>query len=141
MKFLLQASLILLTVMGGTAGVEASTDAASVKEPSVQTVSDADAQAADEPQITLYMTDWCGYCRKTERLLESLDVTYKAVDIEKVPGARAEKQRFQPRCGVPVTVIGEQSVCGFSEGKIRQMVAKLKNETKDAAAAASVAER
>ena len=90
---------------------------------------DTDSENNDGPaasQITLYVTDWCGYCRKTERLLNELEVAYETVDVEKVPGARAEKNRVKPGCGVPVVVIADESVCGYAENKIREMVEGLK---------------
>ncbi len=76
--------------------------------------------------VTVYVTDWCGYCRKTERLLNELEVDFETVDVEKVPGARAEKNRVQPGCGVPVVVVAEESVCGYAEDRIRDMVEELK---------------
>ena len=106
-----------------------STSTSSVSTASSDEDAPPKAAEAEAPQIKLYMTDWCGFCRKTESLLKSLEVEYEAIDIEKVPGAREEKNRHQPRCGVPVTVIAEQSICGFSEQKIRQMVQDLKKES------------
>ena len=87
----------------------------------------AEGEEASPVGVTVYVTDWCGYCRKTERLLNELEVDYETVDIEKVPGARAEKNRVQPGCGVPVVVVAEESVCGYAEGRIRALVEELKD--------------
>ena len=37
--------------------------------------------------ITMYSADWCGYCVRSKRLLDSLQVSYEIIDVESVPGA------------------------------------------------------
>jgi len=32
--------------------------------------------------ITMYSADWCGDCRRSKRLLDSLDVKYSLIDVE-----------------------------------------------------------
>lgn len=32
--------------------------------------------------ITMYSADWCGDCRRSKRLLDSLNVKYKLIDVE-----------------------------------------------------------
>lgn len=41
-------------------------------------------------QITMYSADWCGDCRRSKRLLDSLNVQYELIDLEADPSA-AEK--------------------------------------------------
>ncbi len=41
-------------------------------------------------QITMYSADWCGDCRRSKRLLDSLNVQYELIDVEADPTA-AEK--------------------------------------------------
>ncbi|CAB4337960.1 unannotated protein [freshwater metagenome] len=33
-------------------------------------------------EITMYAADWCGDCRRSKRLLESLGVKYNLIDVE-----------------------------------------------------------
>ncbi len=33
-------------------------------------------------EITMYSADWCGDCRRSKRLLDSLDVKYNLIDVE-----------------------------------------------------------
>ena len=37
--------------------------------------------------ITMYSADWCGDCRRSKRLMDSLDVEYTIVDVEADPSA------------------------------------------------------
>jgi mycoredoxin len=41
-------------------------------------------------EITMYGAEWCGDCRRSQRLLNELGVEYNYINIEEVPGA-AEK--------------------------------------------------
>ena len=40
--------------------------------------------------ITMYAADWCGDCRRSKRLMDSLGVKYDVIDVEKDASA-AEK--------------------------------------------------
>ena len=35
-----------------------------------------------QPKVTMYSTDWCGYCRTARRFLDSAGVAYNVVNIE-----------------------------------------------------------
>ena len=37
--------------------------------------------------ITMYATQWCGFCQRLKSQLNQAGVAYDIVDIEKVPGA------------------------------------------------------
>jgi mycoredoxin len=34
-------------------------------------------------KITMYSADWCGDCRRSKRLLDSLNVKFNLIDVEK----------------------------------------------------------
>ncbi|RLB55606.1 MAG: hypothetical protein DRI34_10340 [Deltaproteobacteria bacterium] len=81
--------------------------------------------------IVLYMTRWCGYCKKTRQLLDSLGVPYQAKDIEDDNRAREELMKEAVRqgveiTGVPVVRIGNHLVRGYNPQRIRQLVQQLK---------------
>ncbi|MCX6416867.1 MAG: NrdH-redoxin [Actinobacteria bacterium] len=38
-------------------------------------------------EITMYGAEWCGDCRRSQRLLNELGVEYSYINIEEVPGA------------------------------------------------------
>jgi len=81
--------------------------------------------------IILYMTSWCGYCRKTRTLLKQLNVPFKQKDIEKDKQALMEMMRFAQSAGVevtgvPVIKIGNQLVVGFNEKRITDLVQRVR---------------
>ncbi len=100
------------------------------RSESVPVSEDHKAAVTDEDaRITLYMTSWCGYCRKAGKLLKSLDADFVAKDIEKdAKAAREYRAKAGGRSGVPLIDIDGEVVRGFNERAIRQLVGKLKQE-------------
>jgi mycoredoxin len=55
--------------------------------------------------ITFYGADWCGDCRRSKRLLDSLGVEYTLIDTETTPGAVEKVLEYnQGRQSIPVIV-------------------------------------
>ena len=75
--------------------------------------------AAPAPVVTLYSTSWCGWCRKSRGLMQSLGIAFVERDVEADPRAAAEKARLAPGFGVPVLVRGGEIQRGFNEATIR----------------------
>ena len=102
------------------------------KEPQPEDGADA-AQPADLSggSVTLYMTRWCGYCRKARSLLKGMNVKFEEKDIEKDQGALMEMMRYAEDAGievtgVPVLRIGSQMVVGYNPQRIESLVAKIR---------------
>jgi glutaredoxin len=87
----------------------------------VPTVSGIPPAAATRPEVKMYATDWCPYCRKAQAYFAQHGIRYTHVDIEKSDAARAEYQRLGGR-GVPVILVGTQRMNGFSEERLAQML-------------------
>jgi len=88
---------------------------------------ESEARAAERAPVILYMTDWCGWCRKTRALLREIEADFEEVDIEKSDEGRREyEQKSGGRGGVPLLDIGGTIVRGFDEARIRRLVAALK---------------
>ncbi len=39
-----------------------------------------------EGTITMFSTEWCGYCKRLKMMLEKTGIGYTEVDIERTPG-------------------------------------------------------
>ena len=63
--------------------------------------------------VEMYVTSWCGYCKKAQSYLKSRGVPYETYDIEKDSDA---KQRYKELGGhgVPLIIIGSNKMNGFS---------------------------
>lgn len=69
-----------------------------------------------KPQVTMYTSAFCGYCRRAERLLETkgvIDIVKIPVDVE--PTARAAMMKRTGRRTVPQIYIGDHHVGGYDE--------------------------
>lgn len=64
-------------------------------------------------KVEVYMTSWCGYCKKTLSYLDSKGVSYAAYDIENDSAAKERYQALGGR-GVPLVVIGDNKIAGYS---------------------------
>ncbi|NEW25340.1 mycoredoxin [Nocardia cyriacigeorgica] len=39
------------------------------------------------PDLTMYSTTWCGYCRRLKKQLDEAGITYVEIDIEQDPAS------------------------------------------------------
>lgn len=73
-------------------------------------------------QVVLYATRWCGYCKKAREFFASHGIAYEERDIEASASAEAE-YRALGGSGVPVVVIDEQVIHGFSAKRMLEALA------------------
>jgi glutaredoxin-like YruB-family protein len=64
--------------------------------------------------VELYVTDWCGYCKKAKKYLNDKGVPFVAYDIEKDSAANERHKALGGR-GVPLIIIGANKMSGFSQ--------------------------
>lgn len=74
---------------------------------------------AGQPAIILYSTSWCGYCEKTRDFFDANGIAYTELDIEKSTAGYEGHKKLGGR-GIPVTVIGDEVIRGYSEEKFRR---------------------
>ena len=58
-------------------------------------------------QIDFYGADWCGDCRRTQRLLSSLNVPYRHHDVEADDKARDKAVEISGKQSIPVVVFSD----------------------------------
>lgn len=86
------------------------------KRPSQRIYNDqksSSPQKVNSPQVELYVTSWCPYCKKAIDYFESKGIRYKAYDIEKDKKAAKKKEKLDTRGGVPFAVINGQYIHGY----------------------------
>ena len=79
-------------------------------------------------KVVMYMTDWCGYCRKAREYLHSLGVDLTEYDIEKDQGKREEMRKLGGR-GVPLIDVEGIIIKGYNPERIKDAVEKKKNKS------------
>lgn len=57
---------------------------------------------ANPAKVTMYGADWCRDCRRSEALLDSLDIEWEKIDVEKDPTAADRAHAISGRLNIPV---------------------------------------
>ena len=78
-------------------------------------------RVAAKPQVKMYATDWCPYCKQARDYFSRHGIAYVELDIEKSETAKAEHVSIGGR-GIPVILVGNERMNGFSEQRIAQML-------------------
>jgi glutaredoxin len=68
-------------------------------------------------QVKLYTTTWCGYCKKAKAFLRARGTRFQEIDVEASEQGRGEFRALGGR-GVPVILVGNQRMDGYSEGTL-----------------------
>ncbi|MGH8494201.1 MAG: glutaredoxin domain-containing protein [Moraxellaceae bacterium] len=74
--------------------------------------------AAARGHVTLYGTPWCGYCKKARQYFQANNIPYRDLDVDSDSQAKEEWQQMGGR-GVPVILVGQQRMDGFSPAGFR----------------------
>jgi mycoredoxin len=82
----------------------------------------AKSEFAQQGEVVLYATSWCGYCKATRDLLSREGVKYREFDIE-ASAEGAKLYRALGGRGVPLLEVGDQLIRGYNE---KQILAALK---------------
>ncbi len=72
-------------------------------------------------EVLLFGFKSCPYCTKVEKLLRRNRVVYIDMDVQKSKKAKRKFREMGGR-GVPVTVIGDKAIAGWSEEKIMDLL-------------------
>ena len=72
-------------------------------------------QPADLPIVELFVTSWCGYCKKAEAYFTRKNIPFVKYDIEKDQAAARRKASLTQSRGVPFVLIGDVGIPGYSE--------------------------
>lgn len=79
--------------------------------------------AANGTGVEIFVTSWCGYCKKMERFLKEHGISYTRYDIEKDENA-ARIYRELGGSGVPVVRIGSNVVHGYNPDAVMSYLGK-----------------
>ncbi len=71
--------------------------------------------------VVLYSTDWCGVCKRAKAHLKQRGVIFTEFDIEKNGLALAEYRRLGGK-GVPLILVGDQRMNGFSAARLDRLL-------------------
>jgi glutaredoxin len=76
------------------------------------------------PEVVVYTTTWCGWCRKTLAFLDERGVRYVNKDIEANDWHREELIEKTGRTSIPVVEIDGEIIRGFNAARMEQLLAR-----------------
>jgi len=68
-----------------------------------------------QPPVTIYVTDWCPYCRRAKNLLTQKSLAFNEINVDDAPALREEMIARSNRRTVPQIFIGEKHVGGCDD--------------------------
>ena len=63
--------------------------------------------------ITIYTSNWCGYCNAAKNLLNELNIDFKEINIEEKGWDREKLKELTGAMTVPQIVINNKSIGGY----------------------------
>jgi glutaredoxin len=94
--------------------------AATVTIPATNAMTAPAPQRPAAKRVVMYGASWCGYCKQARRYFASHGVAYSEYDVEKDAAAEREFKRLGGH-GVPLILVGDARLSGFSEGGFEQL--------------------
>mgnify|MGYP000159194303 CR=1 len=82
--------------------------------PTTPTVSSPPESRRQTAEVDIYTTSWCRYCRDAKNYFRARGIAFTEYDIEKDRAAARRLRRYNPRGGVPVTVINGRPIVGYA---------------------------
>ena len=67
------------------------------------------------PRVLVYSTTICPYCMRARKLLNSKNVDYTEINLDKEPQYRKEMEQRSGRTSVPQIFIDDHHVGGFDD--------------------------
>jgi glutaredoxin 3 len=67
------------------------------------------------PEITLYTTQWCGFCIRAKALLDGRGLAYEEVALDDDPGFRQRVWDLGRQWTVPLVTIDGDPIGGYQE--------------------------
>lgn len=75
-----------------------------------------------KPNIVVFSTPTCSWCRKVKDYMKANGFTYKDVDVSRDSRALADMIKKTGQKGVPQTWINSQAIVGFDKAKLDRLL-------------------
>jgi glutaredoxin-like protein NrdH len=82
----------------------------------------------DKGSIRLFALSTCIWCRKTKKLLDSMNVAYDYIYVDQLDGEKKEEvmdeiEKWNPRVSFPTIVFRNKTcITGFKEQEIKELL-------------------
>ena len=76
----------------------------------------------DKPTVTIYSTPTCHFCHMAKDFFTDNDIAYTEYDVAADMEKRTEMIDETGQMGVPVIKIGDDTMVGFNEPKVKELL-------------------
>ena len=76
----------------------------------------------NEPQVKIYSTPTCVWCRATKEFLDEHKVPFEDINVAVEASAREYMFKRSGQMGVPVIEIGNEIIIGFDKSRISNLL-------------------
>lgn len=90
-----------------------------------QVARDTERPADTAGKVILYRNATCGYCKKAASYMHSRDIPFVERDVNASATFRDEYRAYGGKGGVPLLVIGSETLHGFSEAAFDERYARM----------------
>ena len=73
-------------------------------------------------KVIVYSTPTCPWCQKTKEFLKANKIPFTNKDVSKNKKNADEMMKKSGQMGVPVTVVGDNVIVGFNQGKLKRAI-------------------
>ncbi len=80
------------------------------------------------PEVSVYSTKSCPYCRMVKAFLEKHGVAYTSIDVGEDREAAKRMIEISGQYGVPVTTVGDEVIVGFDPARFNELFGAVKAE-------------
>lgn len=80
----------------------------------------SDAAKSRDHKVVMYSTTWCGICKQARRYLSLRKIPFQEYDVENTRKGKQDYAKLKGR-GVPILLLGDQRMNGFSEGRFQRL--------------------
>ncbi|HQK99241.1 MAG TPA: glutaredoxin family protein [Smithellaceae bacterium] len=91
--------------------------APTVAEPPPAGLTEAAARQPDrlqKPEVVLYTTSWCPYCKKAKDFFRARGIAYTEYDIERDRSAAEDLRRLSAARSIPFAVVNGERISGYA---------------------------
>jgi len=86
---------------------------------------EAVAAPVDGATVTMFTTTWCKVCKMAKAYLNEKGIAFVELDVEHDEEGKRRYHELNGK-GVPITLIGQQKLVGFSAAKMEQALKQAK---------------
>ncbi len=65
--------------------------------------------------VIVYSADWCPFCTRAKALLNSREIPFEEINVDRVPGFREKLVEMTGRMTVPQIMVDGEPIGGFDD--------------------------